>query len=517
MSTQEYNTITASLKATVADIRKLNAKKITLNGEELNSKPVSFTQWNNLLYPDSFIPDENGVIYDLWKNAKIVHNGTTTFADLNCPFNLTTAGVNENGEVVEITKTWLNKNTYDKLSTIKYIKGIKAFDENNNFVCWFDAPNIIWATQGEPYVYPPNDAGRPGLFTSRECGDIEVESIISSFDNLICGINMFSYNNYGSNSLKHFKSSLPRLRYGRGMFMGACLESWSNDIPSLIDGEAMFAECNAGYSNLIKIFDSNIRNIKNGGGMFGHYLGFGTLEKFCSDTPNMIDGRNMFDSNNNMTTFCGTLQSLISGQRMFNYCKLSPSSVMYIINTIRDLTEERIISPSGSEGWQQDGSYIISLDDIYTRTISSSYVGKLTLGIGVSSTPVNGKDTAAQLLEFANEVGFDTWADLKQDFTNKGWTVTFQYGGTQTGITLSEDEQFRGIPVYARLIEVTPEGEEYTEEEKHHAEYCTEDGTKYYNIDWGHDVTNTTDYQYFGSLLEACGYFGVIPKKYLEA
>ena len=51
----------------------------------------------------------------------------------------------------------------------------------------------------------------------------------------------------------------------------------------------------------------------------------------------------------------------------------------------------------------------------------------------------------------------DSWAELKQEFVDKGWTVTFQYGGTITNIALSEDEQFRGVPVYARLIEVSDE------------------------------------------------------------
>ena len=214
---------------------------------------------------------------------------------------------------------------------------------------------------------------------------------------------------------------------------------------------------------------------------------------------------------------------------MFYKTKLSPRSVMFIASSIRDIkTEKESLSESDyiiydnvtrkyskPFGWMSDGSYVLTFNfpKSYTTSISSSNVGQLTLGIDVTNDLVT---IDQQLQSFAEGAHYNSWVDLKQEFVNKGWTVTFQYGGTQTGITLSEDEQFRGIPVYTRLIEVTPEGEEYTEEEKHHAQYCTEDGTKFYNIDWGHDVTDYDQYQYFGSLLEACGYYGVIPKKYLE-
>ena len=156
----------------------------------------------------------------------------------------------------------------------------------------------------------------------------------------------------------------------------------------------------------------------------------------------------------------------------------------------------------------ENGHYVYTYNNPnpYTTIIPSTDVGKLTLGIDVT----NDSETIEQQLQtFAEGCLCDSWAELKQEFVDKGWTVTFQYGGTNTDITLSEDEKFRGVPVYARLIEVS-------DEDKDKAEYCTEDGTKFYNIDWGHDVTDYDSYQYFGSLLEACGYFGVIPKKYLE-
>lgn len=189
---------------------------------------------------------------------------------------------------------------------------------------------------------------------------------------------------------------------------------------------------------------------------------------------------------------------------------------MYIVESIRNIKEEKAKYTSGEIPWvtydsttqkysaplgfTEDGKYVYT----FTNNIPSSSVGKLTLGIDVT----NDSETIEQQLKtFAEGCLCDSWAELKQEFVDKGWTVTFQYGGTNSSITLSEDEQFRGVPVYARLIEVS-------DEDKDMAEYCTEDGTKFYNIDWGHDVTDYDSYQYFGSLLEACGYFGIVPKEY---
>ena len=232
----------------------------------------------------------------------------------------------------------------------------------------------------------------------------------------------------------------------------------------------------------------------------------------------------MFQYCNLLTSFSGDLSSLVNGSSMFHSCKLSPQSVMYIIESIRNITEEKAKYTSGEIPWvtydsttqkysapfgfMEDGKYVYTYDNPnpYTTTVSAEKVGTLTLGIDVT----NNADTIGdQLQTFAEECLYESWDKLKEAFSNKGWTVTFQYGGSDSSIALSEDEQFRGVPVYARLIEVS-------EEEKDKAEYCTEDGTKFYDIDWGHDVTDYNAYQYFGSLLEACGYYGVIPKKYLE-
>ena len=346
-----------------------------------------------------------------------------------------------------------------------------------------------------------------------------LSSFISDMISLINAYGMF----YNCTNLTSFTSDLISLTYSPNMFYNCTeLSSFISDLSSLTYSADMFYNC----TNLTS-FSSELSSLTNSADMFHNCT---NLTSFSSDLSSLINANRMFYNCTNLTSFTSDLSSLINGSDMFYKTKLSPRSVMIIASSIRDIkTEKESLSDSDyiiydnvtgkyskPFGWMRDGSYVLTFNfsKSYTTSISSSGVGQLTLGIDVTN------DSATihqQLQSFAEGAHYNSWADLKQEFVNKGWTVTFQYGGTQTGITLSEDEQFRGIPVYARLIEVTPEGEEYTEEEKHHAKYCTEDGTKYYNIDWGHDVTDTTNYQYFGSLLEACGYFGVIPKEYLEA
>ena len=371
-------------------------------------------------------------------------------------------------------------------------------------------------------------------------------SFNSDLPHLINGTAMFesceNLNTFSSN-LDGTPINLSNLVKAHRMFAGCNLSSFCSNMPNLISSEWMFMACTnldsftANLHNLsfsfgmfeqcsnLSSFNSDLTNLKNSHRMFQNCT---NLTSFTIDLPNLTVASDMFNGSN-LTSFTSDLSSLTCGSGMFNKCKLNPSSIMYIAESIKNIIAEKELYINGSipyivfedgkysasNGFMSNGDYIFSYSapNPIIATISSNAVGLLTLGIDV----VNDPDTIDQQLQtFAKDATFNSWDELKQFFVDKGWTVAFQYGGTSTNITLSEDEQFRGTPVYARLIEVTPEGEEYTEKEKASAEYCTEDGTKYYNIDWGHDVTDYSQYEYFGSLLEACGYYGVIPKEYLE-
>ena len=301
-----------------------------------------------------------------------------------------------------------------------------------------------------------------GSYMFYNCDNLSTFS--SDLSSLTNGYHMF----YDCNSLRNsgtFDSDLSSLEDGRYMFYKCHFSKIDSDLSSLTNGSYMFYNCDN-----LSSFTSDLSSLTNGNNMFNGCI---KLTTFTSDLSSLSIGQGMFNGCTKLTSFTSDLSSLTNGGSMFYKCKLDAPSVMYIIATLPQNTSNNSI----------------------------------TIGIGVSSSKVNGKNTATQLLEFANEVGYETWAKLKQAFVDKKWSVTWQYGGTTSSITLSEDEQFRGIPVYAKLIE---------EDNKELAEYCTEDVTKYYNIEWGHDVTHPEEFEYFGSLLEACGYYGVIPKKYLE-
>ena len=379
-------------------------------------------------------------------------------------------------------------------------------------------------------------------------GCTSLTSFTSDLSSLNNGRSMFD----GCTSLSSFTSNLSTLIRGVGMFSGCTnLTSFSSDLSSLINGASMFSGC----TNLTS-FSSDLSSLSCSVGMFsgctslasftvdlsslidnthgGMFRGCTNLTSFSSDLSSLISGggvsTGMFYGCTSLSSFTSDLSSLVYGDDMFYGCKLNHHSIMYIIESIKDIYNEKKLYQEGtipyvtydsttkkyssSKGFMSDGSYVYTYYNPQTTTskISASRVGTLTIGINVTDDANTIND---QLQTFAEGALFDSWADLKQAFVDKGWTVTFQYGGSSTSITygLRDGERIIPCPVYTKLIEILPqEGEELTDEEKNMAIYCNEDGTKFYEIEWGHDVTNPDDYQQFASLEEAIAYFNVFHK-----
>jgi hypothetical protein len=504
MSNNFYTTKTAALKATTADIRNLNAQQIKLNGKPIPAKVLDDR--------GEFVTDQ-----DLW--------GTTVTTDEN--------------NVVHVSHKFLSNPNIDSYtswnSSVKSVKDNKAYTS-------IDA-------SGDPLCNIQTEMIKDSSFMFFRTS---LESFSSDLSNLVNGEMMFantplksfsgdlsSLNNghgmFRTTSLTSFNGDLSSLTNGGFMFDDTPLTSFSSDLSSLISGHSMFNGTNLTsfssdlsslscgelmFNNVYSLtsFNSNLNSLVDGYFMFNKPK----LTSFISDLSSLVNGSFMFNYKH-FKTFIGDLSSLVNGSRMFDMTSLSPQSVMCIVESIRNIKDEKArytnaeipwvtYNPNTQKysapfGFMENGNYVYTYNDPepYTTHIPAISVGQLGLGIDVT----NDSSIDQQLQTFAESCYCNSWEELKQEFVNKGWTVTFQYGGSNTSITLSEDEQFRGTPVYARLVEVS-------EENKDRAEYCTEDGTKYYNIDWGHDVTDYDKYQYFGSLLEACGYYGVIPKKYLE-
>lgn len=282
---------------------------------------------------------------------------------------------------------------------------------------------------------------------------------------------------YNTSTLQKEEAHLETMFDGSGIMRDAIsLTEWNTSLPNLINGNQMFRGCGA-----LTKFSGNLDSLQKAGSMFqetrlsefsvdlpalvdaNSMFFYSILKSFSGELPRLSNGNSMFSNSASLTSFKSALPSLTTGVNMFNGCKLDASSLMYIAET---------------------------LPTVETST-------NITIGLGVSSEE--------EMEEFAKAASFNSWDELKQLFINKNWTATFQYNGAPaTAATLDENGQTTGMPIYARLIEADEDS----------GEYISEENGKYYNIEWGHTVTNTANYTLFGTLLEAYGYFGVAPKEF---
>lgn len=128
--------------------------------------------------------------------------------------------------------------------------------------------------------------------------------------------------------------------------------------------------------------------LENGSNMFIYSTGLGS---FKASLGCLKDGINMFSDNIALTTFIGDLGALQNASGMFHRCKLSPQSVMYIVDTVKS---------------HDSGEHSI------------------TIGINANSD-------ITELNNFATEAGFISWDELKQIMSDKGWDCTWENrGGT---------------------------------------------------------------------------------------
>lgn len=351
-----------------------------------------------------------------------------------------------------------------------------------------------------------------GLFsdTKLEYVDSDLNNLIKSDglgDAKLIGGTPYKYGLFQNcTSLKTINTKMENLQSAYSLCMGCTsLESFTGNLLNL---EVMYSGFN-GCINLSK-FDSPLPKLKVGG-VLNHVFDSNALEEFTADFPSLRSGWLMFDCPN-LRKFTGCLPKLLSGVDMFKNTKLDATSVMYILFSIPNINdliayyeEVGYVQPDDSVyGYEKEEGMINQAQFVHkvlgTKNIVKN-IGVLDIGIGVSSTEVDGKSVEQQLLEFANEVGFDSWEDLKQAFVDKGWYVQFSYNDGSAITYGLRGRTLDTYPIYARLEEV---------ENKEEAKYCNADKTKYYNIQYCHDSTHPEKFQRFNSLEEACASFEVI-------
>ena len=270
----------------------------------------------------------------------------------------------------------------------------------------------------------------------------------SDLSSLTDGDQMF----YDCSNLITFTTDLSSLTHGHDMFLYCSkLTTFTADLSSLTTGSDMFYCCSK-----LTTFDSNLSSLTAGDGMFNSCY---ELTTFTCDLSSLVNGSQMFSYCSKLTTFTSKLSSLTNGSYMFNYCELDASSVKNIIDTI--------------------------------KTVSSK---TLLLGMGCNNT-IEDKDL------FAQEVGYAYMNTLLTAFKNKGWTVTAQYNGRPTTTYALRRPTEDTLPIYAKLEEVTDEK---------YAHYTSEDGSKFFNINWFHETTGSTEgYTQFNSLEEVIETFNI--------
>jgi hypothetical protein len=329
-------------------------------------------------------------------------------------------------------------------------------------------------------------------------GCSKLMTFTSDLSSLTIAYFMFS----GCSNLTTFTSDLNSLTDGRSMFDGCSnLSSFTVDLSSVTNSGFMFGNC----VNLVT-FNSKLNSLNNGNQMFYNckklsnfksnlssleiaqsmFLSCSNLSSFKIDLKRVTDGASMFNGCKNLTHFKSNLGSLIIGQNMFHSCS---SLTKFDCSDLSSLT-------GATNMFHQCKLDVPSIKNII-EIINTVETGEITIGMGCDNNQTD-KDL------FAQEAGYSDMTTLIQALQNKGWTVSAQFNGRpSTNYSLRQPES---LPVYVKLVEIIP-----TEENSFY-EYTSQDGSKFYNLDWFHETTGSTDgYTQFNSLEEAITTFNIKP------
>ena len=477
-----YTTKTPSLKATIADIRKLNVKDLTINGEGIIEKINS---------AKTTILDERGTLandeLDIWNSYVHVDGDGNVIVDATpTPKYHALKSYGDSNLTPELKEVLLQG--YSVIAN-------QVFGNNGQHL-------MFWQTEGLTNAHYLNDACGFKLFFEEFKSDLSSLtngagmfhrcSNLTTFDGDLSSLEM-SEGMFQNTNLSSFNTTnLNSITIGRYMFQNTNLTTFNSNLSSLSDGYMMFYNC----SNLTT-FNSDLSSLTDGGYMFYECT---ALTDFTSNLSSLTSGKAMFHGCSNLTTFnsdlsklnvgyymfanCGTLKSfnsdlssLTNGRSMFTGCELDPQSVMNIVHFIPDRT--------GLEN------------------------STIDIGVGIANSE-------EQKQAFAEECFCKSWDALNADFTAKNWEVTWQFNGAST-------YGLRGIntSVYAKLEEVIMPTEEEIAAAKEkeeiirtpHYQYISKDGSKFYNISWCHDSNmENSEYTLFDSLDAAIESFGVIAK-----
>lgn len=191
-----------------------------------------------------------------------------------------------------------------------------------------------------------------------------------------------TWGTFGFSSIPSINIKAPKSKIANTMF-ARCndLKNVVLDLENAVEGWEMFYCCES-----LETAEVNLPKIKNNCDSL--FNGCVKLKSFTGDLSSLEDGDEAFNWCLELEDFNSILPNLSEAYGMFYGCKLSPLSVMNILHSIPSYTE---------------GIHVID--------------------IGINVLPGDN-----QLLEdFAKECATTSWADLKNEFEAKGWTVRWTY------------------------------------------------------------------------------------------
>ena len=282
-----YTTKTAALKATKADVSKLNVKNIKVNGKDVAT---------SVKHPN----DTREVITenDLWGSWAEIKDGEIIFHD------------------DEITYEGFDMETY--MNIVK-IENNKAYNANGDLLFNIQTKNIR--------NYPEY------VFNFDSC--INLQTFESDLSSLVDG-NMFFVR---CENLYKFKGDLSSLEDGNEMFSMTNITSFDSKLPKLKIGSSMFSRA----LQMENEFECDFPSLTQAHYMFEHC----NISSFKGDLSSLINGRYMFASCKNLSSFTSDLSSLTNGCYMFagtnghqeeERCKLDMDSLLHIAETSKHIT-----------------------------------------------------------------------------------------------------------------------------------------------------------------------------------
>ena len=239
-----YTTKTPALKATIADIRNLDAKKLTLNGKNILDY-ISDSEFNSY---DTRDPQLKNDELDIW-NTEI--------------------GLSDNGHIeVKPFEHSQNSISSTQKTTLQSAYHVIA----NEVLGYYNEHIMYWQTDGL--------TDGENMFSY--CSNLE--SFSSDLSSLTNGYGMFHY----CNNLESFSSDLSSLEDGTGMFCDCTeLTSFNGDLSNMTNGNSMFLRCHA-----LTSFNVDLSSLTNGYSMFDWC---NKLTSFSSDLSSLTVGTMMFN------------------------------------------------------------------------------------------------------------------------------------------------------------------------------------------------------------------------------